>query len=122
VRETLRFALDGLLVPVALVLLLGRFDVPGTSTAVIVAVVLELASGGLGNFLASQKIAPRFRWIALKSSLQVGLGAGALVIHLWAGEAWQILGSVAVFAVAGVTVAFAALAFWRHRQRYLSQL
>jgi len=121
VRELMRFGLDGLLVPVVLMLLLGRCDVPGASTAVILAVVLELASGGLGNFLASQKVAPRFRWIALKSSLQVGLGALAIAIHFRAGESWQPVGGVAVFAVLGVTVVFAALAFWRHRQRYLSQ-
>jgi CDP-diacylglycerol--glycerol-3-phosphate 3-phosphatidyltransferase len=121
-KELLRFVLDGLLVPVALLLLLGRYDIRGASTALIVAVVLELASGGLANFLAGQKIAPRFRWIALKSSLQVGLGVGALAIRLRAGAAWQPLGSVAVFAVLAVTVVFASLAFWRHRQRYLSQL
>jgi CDP-diacylglycerol--glycerol-3-phosphate 3-phosphatidyltransferase len=121
-RELLRFALDGLLVPVALLLLLGRFDTPGASTALILAVVLELASGGLANFLASLKIAPRFRWIAIKSLLQVGLCAGALAIHLRGGPSWQWLGSALVFAVLGVTVGFAALAFGRHRQRYLSQI
>ncbi len=122
VKELLRFVLDGLLVPVALLLLLGRYDIIGASTALILAVVLELASGGLGNFLASQRIAPRFRWIAVKSSLQVGFGAGALAIHLRAGETWQPIGVVCLFAVLAVTVAFASLAFWRHRRRYLSQL
>ncbi len=122
VRELPRFALDGLLVPVALVMLLGLYEGPLMSVAVILSLVLELASGGLANFLASQKIASRFRWTALKSSFQVALAAAALLLHHFATAPRLPAGEICVLAVLAVTLIFAALGFWRHRRRYLAAL
>lgn len=118
-KEAGRFILDGLLVPIVLLLLLGRFAAPGMSAVLLTAFTLELAGNGLANFLASEKIAPRFRWIAAKSVLLVCLAAVALYLW-WFGIdlAWPVA-EVCVCGVLAVTVVFAVAGFWRHRRVYL---
>jgi cardiolipin synthase len=121
-KEVGRFALDGLAMPVAVLLLVGRFETGWTSVALILTITLELASGGLGNLLASKKIQPRFRWIALKSSLQVLFAVAAFAVGHWALFPGLPVGEACVGAILGVTAVFAALAFWRHRKVYLSAI
>jgi CDP-diacylglycerol--glycerol-3-phosphate 3-phosphatidyltransferase len=118
-KEIGRFVLDGLLVPIVLLLLLGRQDAPGMSAVIIGAFTLELAGNGLANFLASEQIAPRFRWIAAKSALLVVLSGVAL--YLWWFDielAWPVA-EACVWGVLAVTVIFAIVGFWRHRRTYL---
>jgi phosphatidylglycerophosphate synthase len=121
-RELGRFALDGVLVPLSFLLLLGRCDGFGASAMIITAITLELAAGGLANLLASNKIAPRFRWIALKSLLQIslcGMAFTASIVEIGAPETAVyalILGATAV------TMVFAFLSFVRNRAHYLRAL
>jgi hypothetical protein len=121
-KEAGRFLLDGLLMPIAILLLVGRFDSAWISVAIILSITLELASGGLGNLLASKKIQPRFRWIALKSSLQVLLSVAAFLVWYLKLIPGLPLGEVCVGGVLAVTLIFAGLAFWRHRRVYLSAI
>jgi CDP-diacylglycerol--glycerol-3-phosphate 3-phosphatidyltransferase len=118
-KEIGRFVLDGLLVPIVLLLLLGRYDDPMMSVVVIGAFTLELAGNGLANFLASEKIEPRFGWIAAKSILLVVLCG--IAFYLWTYEVdlgWP-LAEICIWGVLAVTVAFAFIGFWRHRRTYL---
>jgi cardiolipin synthase (CMP-forming) len=121
-RELGRFALDGVLVPLAFLMLLGRCDGFGASAMIIVSITLELAAGGLSNLLASLKIAPKFRWLALKSGLQIALCGAALA----ASQSWIRLPDGAiralVAAATAATLVFAVLSFSRHRERYLRAL
>jgi cardiolipin synthase (CMP-forming) len=121
-REAGRFALDGVLVPLAFLLLLGRCDGLGASAMIILSVTLELAAGGLSNLLASHRIAPRFRWIALKSVLQISMCGAALAasIPLFDAPAWAAHALIA--GAAAVTLVFAVLSFARHRDQYLHAL
>lgn len=119
-KEVLRFILDGLLVPVAFVLLFGRYDTDFMSTAIILVITLELVVGGLGNLLASKKITPRFRWMALKSLLQLLL-AGAAFVLPGVGSDLR-LGEACIILALAVTLGYAALSFWRHRAVYLDAL
>lgn len=121
-REVGRFALDGVLVPLAFLLLLGRSDAPGASAMIILSVTLELAAGGLANLLASQKTAPRFRWTALKSVLQIALCAAALAVSLSPAAPPPWAGSALIAGATAVTLAFAVLSFARHRDKYLRAL
>ena len=121
-RELGRFALDGMLVPLAFLLLLGRYDAFGTSAMIIVAVTLELAAGGLANLVASQKIAPRFRWVALKSALQIASCGAALAIDTLNLRAPAHTGEALIAAATGATVVFAVISFVRHRKLYLGAL
>ena len=118
-REIGRFTLDGVLVPLAFLLLLGRFDAYGASAMIILAVTLELAAGGVGNLVGSHKIAPRFRWVALKSSLQIVLCGAALAIDLFQLSAPADAGRALIAAATVVTVVFAMISFIRHRKLYL---
>lgn len=123
IKEALRFGLDGLLVPVAFVLVLGRLESFGMSALVILSVTLELATGGLGNLVAEFKIAPRFRWIALKSLCQVALVGMALAAAAQpVGAPCRSLGGPSLALAAAVTLVFTALAFWRHRKVYLAAI
>ncbi len=121
-KELLRFGLDGLLVPVSLVLLLGRYDTPGMSALLILIVTLELAVGGLGNLLGSQKITPRYRWMALKSLMQVCLASTALALWYFDIQTALPLGEACIVAAMAVTTIYAAAAFWHHRVVYLSAI
>jgi phosphatidylglycerophosphate synthase len=121
-KEAMRFGLEGILVPVLFVLLLGRFQVPGMSLAIILIVTLELAVGGLGNLLASQKIIPRFRWIALKSILQVLLSGTALAISLFQLDTGTHLGEACIALSLVITVFYSVFSFWRHRAVYLAAI
>lgn len=124
-KEAGRFLLDGMLVPAAFLLALGRFDTPGVSPALITAFSLELAAGGLANMLASKKIRPRFRWVLLKSTLQILTFGGAFAIWL-AGDKVPVkvpfLGEGLIFAGVGITFLFALISFWRHRKVYMDQI
>jgi CDP-diacylglycerol--glycerol-3-phosphate 3-phosphatidyltransferase len=118
-RELSRFVLDGLLVPVVLLMTLGRYETTGMSTAIILAFTLELAGGGLGNFLASEQIAPRFRWIAAKSLLLVVLAGVALTVW-WRGiDIGLPVGEICICGILASTIIFAVFGFWRHRRVYL---
>jgi cardiolipin synthase len=121
-RELGRFALDGVLVPLAFLLLLGRYDAFGASTMIILSVTLELAAGGVANLVASHKIAPRFRWVALKSALQIALCGAALAIDLFHLGAPAHAGWSLIAAATCVTLAFAVISFVRHRRLYLGAL
>lgn len=121
-KEMLRFGLEGIVVPVLFVLLLGRFQAPGMSLAIILVITLELAVGGLGNLLASQKIVPRFRWIALKSILQVVLGGTALAVSLFQVESSWPVGEACVGLSLIITLFYSIFSFWRHRDVYLAAI
>ena len=121
-REIGRFALDGVLVPLAFLLLLGRCSGFGVSAMIITSITLELAAGGLANLLASHKIAPRFRWIAIKSVLQIALCGLALagsfaLVRLPAAASYAL-----VAAAAAVTLGFAILSFVRNKDQYIRAL
>jgi CDP-diacylglycerol--glycerol-3-phosphate 3-phosphatidyltransferase/cardiolipin synthase len=121
-REVGRFALDGVLVPIGFLTLLGRVEAFGASAMIIVAVTLELAAGGLANLVASHRIAPRFRWIALKSTLQIALCGAALAIDLFGLRAPAQADLALVAAATAVTLIFAVISFVRHRRLYLAAL
>jgi phosphatidylglycerophosphate synthase len=121
-REIGRFTLDGVLVPLAFLMLLGRFDAFGASAMIILAVTLELAAGGVANLVASHKIAPRFRWIALKSSLQIALCCTAIAIDVLDLRAPAHAGQALIAAATGVTVVFALISFVKHRKLYMGAL
>jgi phosphatidylglycerophosphate synthase len=121
-REVGRFALDGVLVPLAFLLLLGRYDAFGASAMIILSITLELAAGGVANLVASHKIAPRFRWVALKSALQIALCGAALAIDIFQLRAPAHAGWSLIAAATGVTLAFAVISFVRHRKLYLGAL
>ena len=121
-RELGRFILDGVLVPLAFLLLLGRFDDFGASAMIILAVTLELSAGGLSNLVASHKIAPRFLWLALKSVLQIALCGAALAIDLCDLRAPSRAGVGLIAAATAVTVVFFVVSFVRHRRLYLGAL
>ncbi len=121
-KETLRFGLEGVLVPVLFVLLLGRFQAPGMSLAIILIITLELAVGGLGNLLASQKIVPRFRWIATKSILQVLLSGTALIISLFQLQTALPIGEACIALSLVITLFYSVYSFWRHRAVYLAAI
>ena len=122
IKETARAILDGLLVPIALLLTMGRYDTPGMSTLIILSVTLELASGGLANLLADQKITPQFRWVALKSSLQVLFCSSSFIIWKFNLTPGLHIGEACIVAVALVTVIFSGASFWKHRAVYLSHI
>ncbi len=119
-KELMRFALDGLAVPISTLLLLGRFDAFGMSLSIILIYVLELSVGGLGNLLGSRKITPLFRLITIKSLLQVLLAASALAISVFDLKFHFPLGETCIVLCLGVTIAYAAFSFWRHRAVYLA--
>ncbi len=121
-KEMGRFILDGLMVPLVFLFLIGRYEMVGMSTLIILSFTLELAVGGLGNLLASQKISPRFRWVALKSSLQILFAGGSLAIWYFNVSLGIPLGEILVACATLVTVIFAVISLWRHRSRYLSQI
>ncbi len=121
-KEMGRFIMDGLLVPLVFLFLIGRYEMAGMSALIILSFTLELALGGLGNLLASQKISPRFRWVALKSSLQVLFGGGALAIWYFDVSLGIPLGEILIACATLVTVIFSGISLWRHRDRYLSQI
>ena len=119
-KEVAKFALDGVLVPASVLLLLGRFDVMGVSALIICIITLELAVGGLGNLLASNKVVPRFRWIATKSISQFILALAAL--YVWYANLNPNLGALLIAAIFAVTVLYASLAFYRQRAVYLKAI
>jgi cardiolipin synthase (CMP-forming) len=120
-KEWLRFFLDGLLVPLVFVFLLGRYDTFGMSGAIILIIALELGVGGLGNLLASQKITPKFRWMALKSVSQVLLAGTALMLSVLEVDAGP-LAPICIVGALAVTVAYSAVSFWKHRTTYMSAI
>jgi len=122
VREAFRFILEGLLVPTALLLPLGRFETTGMSALIILAITLELATGGLANLLASKKVLMRFRLVALKSILEVLFAGAAVVIHEFDLLPGWFAGELCIAAAAAVALVHAAASFIRHRRIYLDQL
>ncbi|MBN2719059.1 MAG: CDP-alcohol phosphatidyltransferase family protein [Deltaproteobacteria bacterium] len=122
VREAGRFILEGILVPTAFLLPIGMYDTQGMSTLIILAITLELATGGLANLLASRKIQLRFKWMVIKSALEVLLAGGAFVVgHLEmvpSFPAGEILLSLATM----VAVVNALISFVRHRSVYLGAI
>ena len=121
-KEILLFALDGCLVPVSFVLLLGRFETAGMSLMIILIVTFELSVGGLGNLLSSQKTIPGFRWSALKSVFQLLLACLALGISWFKIAPSLPLGELAIGIAFLLTTLHTALCFWRHRASYLSSI
>ncbi len=121
-KEMTRFGLDGLLVPIVFVLLLSRYQTVGMSTLIILIVTLELAVGGLGNLLGSEGITPRFRWMALKSLLEVGLGGTALTLWFFDISTGFPLGEACIVLAFAVATVHAIFSFWRHRNVYLSAI
>ncbi len=119
IKETMRFVLEGVAVPVSFVLMLGRYDTVGMSGLIILAVSLELSVGGLGNLLANKQITPRFRFIALKSGLQVALCGSAFVWSLNGIQADSPVGPACMLGALAVTLAYAIGSFVKHRSVYL---
>lgn len=119
IKEAGRFVLDGLLVPIVLLLLLGRYPAAGMSAVLLSSFTLELAGSGLANFLASEKIAPRFRWIAAKSALLVVLAGVALYLWWFDVRTALPIGEACIWGILATTVVFAVAGFWRHRRVYL---
>jgi cardiolipin synthase (CMP-forming) len=123
IKEAGRFLLDGVLVPVSFLLVLGRYETWGVSAAIISTFSLELAAGGLANLLASNRIRPRFRWVLLKSALQFALFGSAFALWLFdVRPPVPFLGEGLILSGAAVTVMFAAISFWRHREVYIDQI
>jgi phosphatidylglycerophosphate synthase len=119
-KEALRFVLDGLLVPVSFVLLLGRYKTDYMSTAIILVITLELVVGGLGNLLAGKKITPRFRWMALKSLLQLAFASTAFASLYF--NIGPFIGEACIVCAFVVTMVYAIVSFWRHRAVYLTAI
>ncbi|MDD5306146.1 MAG: CDP-alcohol phosphatidyltransferase family protein [Deltaproteobacteria bacterium] len=118
-KELCRFALDGVLVPGAFVLLLGLYKGFGMSALVILVVTLELAVGGLTNLLASKHVVPRFRWMAAKSTAQLALAFAALAAWHFGGPSLARFGEACIAASFALTAAYVVYAFYRHRRSYL---
>ena len=92
----------------------------GVSTLLILIIVLELAVGGLGNLLAGEKIYPRYRWIAVKTSTQLILGTIAFYITTTNKfVALESLGVAAIFISFLLTFTYTFLTFRIHRRFYL---
>ncbi|MCP4599416.1 MAG: CDP-alcohol phosphatidyltransferase family protein [Proteobacteria bacterium] len=121
-REMMRFALDGLLIPVSFVLLLGRYETAYMSMAIILVITLELTVGGLGNLLASHKITPRFRWMALKSILEVGFAVTALALWYFEVDTGLPVGEMCIICALLVAGIYSVISFWRHRATYLADI
>jgi cardiolipin synthase (CMP-forming) len=121
-REIFHFILDGILVPVLFVLLLGAYDSRLMSVAVILVVTLELAVGGLGNLLASEKKTRTFGASSARSIAQTLLAAAALVLARLAGDTFLIAGQICIGSALAITVLYCAISFWRHRRSYLSAI
>lgn len=122
IREAGRFILEGILVPTALLLPIGMYSTMGMSTLIILGITLELATGGLANLLASKKIRLKFRWLALKSSLEVLLAGGAFFVGKMMPELSIPLGPILLSSAVGVALINAVLSFYRHRNVYLDSL
>ncbi len=116
--ELLRFLFDGIVIPVVFIVLLGRCEGILTSIAIISMITLELALGGLGNLLGSQKTRPPYKIMAIKSLLQVALGGAALALSFIASQQTLIINS-SIIAAAAITLIFSLAEFWRHRDAYL---
>jgi len=121
-KEFIRFLLEGILVPIAFVLLLGKYDATNMSLMIILVITLELAMGGLGNLLAEHKVVPQFRWIALKSSLQLLCAILALCLYYFEISVSFPLGEMAIAAAFLATLISSIASYIRHRDIYLTVL
>lgn len=121
-KEFLRFLLEGFLVPIAFVLLLGKYDAVNMSLFIILVITIELAMGGLGNLLAEHKVAPKFRWTALKSTLQLLCATVALSIAYLNIQFEFPMGETAIALAFLVTLLSGIFSYIRHREVYLRVL
>lgn len=122
VREAGRFILEGILVPTAFLLPIGLFETTGMSMLIILAITFELATGGLANLLASKKIQLRFRWLALKSLLEVALAGSAFVVGKMNLMPAFPLGEILLALATLVSLVHGIVSFVRHRAVYLSAI
>lgn len=122
VREAGRFILEGILVPTAFLLPLGMYDAPGMTTLIILAITLELATGGLANLLASKKVQIKFRWLVLKSSLEVLFAGGAFLVGKLQLELAFPLGKTLLASATIVAIINTVVSFIRHRKVYLDSI
>lgn len=122
VKEAMRFGLDGVLVPVSVVLLLGYYNSAFMSTAVILIITLELAVGGLGNLLASRKETFHLRWMTVKSAVQALLAVGALALFAIGDGERCLAGEALITSILALTVINCVGVFWRHRRVYLGAI
>lgn len=121
-KEVTRFILEGICLPTTFVLLLGRYDTFGISALIILIITSELAVGGLGNFLASKKIRPKFRAVTLKTAAQILLGVAALWLDRAEVSHETAIGELCVVAAFAINCVYVIGAFWRHRLVYLGAL
>ena len=121
-KEVMRFVLDGVLVPVAFVQVLGFHLATFTSISSILIITLELIVGGLGNLLASQKRTPGFRLMAAKSISQLALASFALLVAAIDVSDSAFLGEVSIALALAITLIYTILSFWRHRRAYLTAI
>ena len=126
-KEVFRFLVEGVVVPVLYILLLGYYNTSLMSTAIILVITLELAVGGLGNLLASRKTVPRFRLVLIKSLTQAGLAAYALFLAVNAADSANasrsaLAGEISIAVGFIITVVYVAGSFIQHRNVYLSAL
>lgn len=122
VKEAGRFILEGILVPTAFLLPIGMYKTMGMSSLIILAITFELATGGLANLLASRKIQLRFRWMALKSILEVILAGGAFIVGKLQLVQSFPLGELLLSLAVMVSFVNGVLSFGRHRTVYLGAL
>lgn len=120
-KELFRFVAEGVLVPVLYITLLSHYNTPAMSAAIILVITLELAVGGLGNLLASQKIVQLFNLAVLKALLQTGFAAAAIVLGYKNGDA-DTLGEVCITLGLAVTLIYATSIFIHHRKTYLASI
>ncbi|MBN2340702.1 MAG: CDP-alcohol phosphatidyltransferase family protein [Deltaproteobacteria bacterium] len=121
-KEWGRFILEGILVPTAFLLCIGRFETTGMSSIIILAITLELATGGLANLLASKKMRLKFRWMATKSIAEVLLAGGAFAISRLSEPPSFPIGQLLLTAAAAVALLNAVVSFYRHRRVYLDSI
>ena len=122
IRETGRFILEGILMPTAFLLPIGMYDTLGMSSLVILAITLELATGGLANLLASRKIQLRFRLIVVKSVLEVLLAGGAFAVGKLGLFPTFPVGEILLSLATLVALVNAIVSFTRHRAVYMGAI
>ncbi len=117
-KELFRFVGEGVIVPVFFIVLLNYYNTAFMSAAIILVITIELAVGGLGNLLASQKIVQRFDLAVLRTLLQAGFAGTAIALgHQRHGPG--SIGEICIFLGLVVTLIYAAGTFVRHRKVYL---
>lgn len=121
IKELLRFVVEGVMTPVLYIALFNYYNTAFMSAAIILVITIELAVGGLGNLLASEKIVQSFRLATGKSIIQSALAAVALVLGMRATEI-SFVGEACIAAGLLLTMVYAAGCFIHHKKVYLGAI